>query len=52
VIQASTESVAATMSARKDVALHRMYWSFIRFADGELVYRNGNSEFTASRTAP
>ncbi len=30
----------------------RMYWSFIRFADGKLVYRNGSSEFVAPRTPP
>ena len=29
-----------------------MYGSFIRFADGKLVYRNGSSEFVATRVAP
>ena len=27
----------------------RMYWSFVRFTDGALVYRNGSDEFVAPR---
>jgi D-alanyl-D-alanine carboxypeptidase len=29
----------------------RFYWSFIRFEDGKLIYRNGNDEFIAPLTA-
>jgi CubicO group peptidase (beta-lactamase class C family) len=27
----------------------RFYWSFVQFENGRMIYRNGNSEFTASR---
>src|SRR6266550_1188169 len=26
----------------------RFYWSFVRFEDGKMIYRNGSDEFTAS----
>lgn len=26
----------------------RIYWSFVRFEDGKLIYRNGNDEFVAT----
>ena len=26
----------------------RFYWSFVRFEDGKLIYRNGNDEFVAT----
>lgn len=27
----------------------RLYWSFVRFEDGKLIYRNGTSEFVATK---
>jgi CubicO group peptidase (beta-lactamase class C family) len=32
-----------------DVYFDRAYWSFIRFADGKMTYRNGSDEFVALR---
>ena len=31
------------------VYFDRAYWSFIRFADGKMIYRNGDDEFAALR---
>ena len=30
----------------------RFYWSFVRFENGKLIYRNGNDEFVATSVSP
>jgi hypothetical protein len=52
-LELRTPAFTATVTPLADgTYFDRMYWSFIRFADGKLVYRNGSSEFVAPRVAP
>lgn len=52
-LELRTPAFSATLTPLADGSyFDRMYWSFIRFADGTLVYRNGSSEFVAARVGP
>jgi CubicO group peptidase (beta-lactamase class C family) len=52
-LEIRTPGFTATVTPLADGSyFDRMYWSFIRFADGKLVYRNGSSEFIATRVEP
>lgn len=52
-LELRTPGFTATVTPLADGSyFDRMYWSFIRFADGTLIYRNGSSEFVAPRVEP
>ena len=45
----TTGSRVIPLIATKEGFFDRSYWSFVRFEDGKLIYRNGKSEFAAPR---
>jgi hypothetical protein len=45
----TTGSTVIPLVPTKDGFFDRFYWSWVRFEDGKLIYRNGKSEFAAPR---
>ncbi|HWW62084.1 MAG TPA: hypothetical protein VN181_12010, partial [Thermoanaerobaculia bacterium] len=45
----TTGSTVIPLIPTKDGFFDRFYWSWVRFEDGRLIYRNGTSEFIAPR---